>query len=388
MTGVGFGDTLPTGLAVANPNGLTGSCGTGAITTGSVSGASVVNLSNGAIPAAGSCTFSVNVVGVAGGHQVNTTGTVTSANAGSGNQATASIDVIAPDPTIAAAHTGNFAPGQTGATFTLTVSNNGFGPTSGTVTVTDTLPNVPNTFVPTAMSGTGWTCTLATLTCTRADALASGSSYPAITLTVNVPQNISPNVTNTATVSGGGDVNTNNNTATDATHVGAPLQISSGNNSLTVTQGSSGTVTFTVNSSPGLGTVTFACSGLPAGAACSFNPASENQLSATVTMTVSTAAASAAVMPLDNVSPTLTPTPIYAMVFPVIGLIGFGARNKKVRRKLFMLAAGAMVLLSLASCGDHKTTIAAGTPKGAFALTVTASGTGTQATTIVNVTVQ
>ena len=64
LTGVGFGDTLPAGLAVANPNGLTGSCGAGTITTGTVSGFSVVNLSGGTIAAGGSCTFSVNVVGV------------------------------------------------------------------------------------------------------------------------------------------------------------------------------------------------------------------------------------------------------------------------------------------------------------------------------------
>jgi hypothetical protein len=55
-------------------------------------------------------------------------------------------------------------------------SNGGFGPTVGTVTVSDILPNIPNTIVPTAISGTGWTCTLGTLTCTRADALPSGSS--------------------------------------------------------------------------------------------------------------------------------------------------------------------------------------------------------------------
>src|SRR5262249_58507345 len=49
MTGVGFGDTLPAGLVVANPNGLTGSCGSGTITTGTVSGSSVVNLIGGTI---------------------------------------------------------------------------------------------------------------------------------------------------------------------------------------------------------------------------------------------------------------------------------------------------------------------------------------------------
>src|SRR5262249_50310503 len=74
LTGVGFGDSLPAGLAVANPNGLTGSCGAGTITTGTVSGSSVVNLSGGTIAAGGSCTFSVNVVGTTGGHKVNTTG--------------------------------------------------------------------------------------------------------------------------------------------------------------------------------------------------------------------------------------------------------------------------------------------------------------------------
>src|SRR5262249_38345753 len=156
------------------------SCGAGTITTGTVSGSSVVNLSGGTIAAGGSCTFSVNVVGQTSGHKVNTTGTLTSSNAGSGNVATASIDVLAPDPTITMTHTGNFSRGQTGATYTITVSNVGFGPTSGTVTVTDTLPNVQNTLAPTAISGTGWSCTLATLTCTRSDALASGSSYPAI----------------------------------------------------------------------------------------------------------------------------------------------------------------------------------------------------------------
>ncbi|HEX3154855.1 MAG TPA: hypothetical protein VHV32_09530, partial [Candidatus Angelobacter sp.] len=108
LTGVGFGDTLPAGLAVANPNGLTGSCGAGTITTGTVSGFSVVNLSGGTIAAGGSCTFSVNVVGTTGGHKVNTTGTVTSSNAGSGNQATATIDVEAPDLAITKTHSGTF----------------------------------------------------------------------------------------------------------------------------------------------------------------------------------------------------------------------------------------------------------------------------------------
>ena len=45
-----------------------------------------------------------------------------------------------PDLTITKTHAGSFTQGQTGATYTITVSNAGGAPTSGTVTVTDTLP--------------------------------------------------------------------------------------------------------------------------------------------------------------------------------------------------------------------------------------------------------
>jgi uncharacterized protein (TIGR03437 family) len=41
----------------------------------------------------------------------------------------------------------------------------------------------------TAIGGTGWSCTLTPLACTRSDALAAGASYPAITVTVNVANN-------------------------------------------------------------------------------------------------------------------------------------------------------------------------------------------------------
>jgi uncharacterized repeat protein (TIGR01451 family) len=138
----------------------------------------------------------------------------------SGFTGTATVNVnVTPDLTIAKTHTGNFFVGQTGATYTITVSNIGHGPTVGTVTVTDALPTG---LTATAISGTGWSCTLGTLTCTRGDALAAGNSYPAITLTVNVATNAPSQVTNTATVSGGGEVNTANSSASDPTTVLAP----------------------------------------------------------------------------------------------------------------------------------------------------------------------
>src|SRR5439155_3161078 len=113
---------------------------------------------------------------------------------------------------------GSFQQGQTGAQYTLTVTNNGGGATTLPVTVTDTLPVG---LVATALDGPGWACTLATLTCTRADALAAGASYPSITLTVNVAATAPASVTNTASVSGGGDQNAANNTAADVTTITA-----------------------------------------------------------------------------------------------------------------------------------------------------------------------
>ena len=65
----------------------------------------------------------------------------------------------------------------------------------GTVTVVDTLPAG---LTATALAGTGWTCTLATLTCTRSDVLAATGVYPAITLTVTVASNAPASLTNTA----------------------------------------------------------------------------------------------------------------------------------------------------------------------------------------------
>ncbi len=129
----------------------------------------------------------------------------------------------APDVTLTKTHAGTFTQGQSGATYTLAVKNSGTGPTAGTVTVVDT---VPAGLVPTAATGSGWgsgsnACAVsgATVTCTRSDALPAQATYPAITLSVNVASTAPASVTNSATVSGGGDSNAANNTATDVTPI-------------------------------------------------------------------------------------------------------------------------------------------------------------------------
>jgi hypothetical protein len=89
LTGVGFTDTLPGGLAVASPNGLVGSCGGGTITA--IAGAGSLSLAGATLAANASCTFSVNVTGTTMGVQNNNV-TVTS-NRGTGNTANASLTV-------------------------------------------------------------------------------------------------------------------------------------------------------------------------------------------------------------------------------------------------------------------------------------------------------
>ncbi len=109
--------------------------------------------------------------------------------------------IIPPPPmlTIAKSHSGSFAQGQIGAQYTISVRNAGLGVVAGLVTMTET---PPSGLTVTAMSGTGWTCNIPT--CTRADALPAGASYPTVTVTVNVAGNATSPLVNTASVSGGG----------------------------------------------------------------------------------------------------------------------------------------------------------------------------------------
>lgn len=121
LTGVGFSDALPAGLVVSTPNGLSGSCVGGTI--GATAGSSTVSLTGASIATSGSCTFSVKVTGVAVGNQVNTTGSVASANGGTGGTANAAVFVVR--------HTFR-APTATGTGFaTVTMSTVDGGPTCG-----------------------------------------------------------------------------------------------------------------------------------------------------------------------------------------------------------------------------------------------------------------
>jgi uncharacterized repeat protein (TIGR01451 family) len=90
LTGVAFTDTLPSGLVVATPNGLSGGCGSGTITA--TAGTGSISLSGATLTAGSSCTFTVNVTGTTAGTKNNSV-QVTSTNGGTGNTATASVYV-------------------------------------------------------------------------------------------------------------------------------------------------------------------------------------------------------------------------------------------------------------------------------------------------------
>ena len=125
---------------------------------------------------------------------------------------------LAPALSVVKSHSGHFHRGQTGATYTVTVSNTGNAPTSGTVTVTD---NAPVGLTNVSMSGTGWNCPSPGSTCTRSDALATGSSYPDLTVSVDVaPDAPLPTLTNQVTASGGGSASAS---ANDPTTIDYPL---------------------------------------------------------------------------------------------------------------------------------------------------------------------
>ena len=123
--------------------------------------------------------------------------------------------VAAPDLSMTKLHSPDFVAGGT-STLRLVVSNVGNLPSDGsTVTVTDPLPPEFASFA--NPGGDGWSCTTAgrTVTCSRSGVLPDGASFPPIFIDVTIADPAPPSIVNTATVDGGGDVNPDNNTATD-----------------------------------------------------------------------------------------------------------------------------------------------------------------------------
>jgi uncharacterized repeat protein (TIGR01451 family) len=244
-TAVNVQFTLPAGLTFIS-----------AIDTGSagftgVNSSGVVTFSGGTLPASSSETLTVTAeattpnyrifsVNLPAGAAVITAGNVTGSQSSSGAVTTSVTLPAGPDLVVASTPNGPFLAGDAADTFTLYVTNNGTSATSGTVTLTDTLPAG---FTPAAsMNGStinGWSVAVSgqTVTATRSDVLNPGAQYPAtpaglnyypaLTLTFAVASNATGSLTNTATVTGGGDAFTADDSATNTVSVSAPAPISS-----------------------------------------------------------------------------------------------------------------------------------------------------------------
>ena len=93
----------------------------------------------------------------------------------------------------------------------VTVTNNGPDPTSGTVTVANTLPAGATAA---SGSGSGWICGAPSggvITCTSSATIANGGSFPLLTFSMTAPAN-GGSVSDSATVSSSFDTNATNNT--------------------------------------------------------------------------------------------------------------------------------------------------------------------------------
>jgi hypothetical protein len=199
LTGVGFSDALPAGLVVATPNGVSGSCGGGTITA--TAGSGNISLAGAALPAGGSCTFSVNVTGTTSGTKVNTSGPVDSNQSGPGAPAAASITVRIPAaPTISKAFGDAVieADGTTSLSFTIANPNTGTALTG--VEFTDALPAGLVVATPNGLSGS---CGGGTITATAGSGNISlaGATLPAdgsCTFSVNVTGTTSGTKVNTS----------------------------------------------------------------------------------------------------------------------------------------------------------------------------------------------
>jgi len=193
-------ETIPAGLVLVSMAGSGWSCSTSTCTRGDVLAAG---------SAYSPITVTVNVNASATSPQVNQV-TVSGGGSGGANASDSTTILGAPSLSITKVHSGAFTQGQQGATYTVTVTNApNAAPTSGTVTVTDTLPGGLSLV---SMSGTGWAC--ASNSCTRSDAVAGGVSYPPIIVTVNVAGGASSPQNNQVSVSGGGSAAANGNDST------------------------------------------------------------------------------------------------------------------------------------------------------------------------------
>lgn len=169
ITGMAFTDTYPTNLINDTPANPTLNCSSGstATRTGGANAGTTVGMSGGSLAPNGSCTVTVNVDSTTAGNYVNSTGTVTTTNAGTGSAASATLNVTALTALTATKAFGAATiPVNGTTTLTITLSNPNNAAITG-IAFTDNYPlNMVNAATPAAATTCGGTVT----------AVAGGSS--------------------------------------------------------------------------------------------------------------------------------------------------------------------------------------------------------------------
>jgi len=128
LTGVAFTDSMPAGLVVGTPNGLSNTCGG---TATAVAGASSASLSGATLAAGASCTVAVGVTATTAGVKNNTVH-VNSTNGGAGIDSNATLTVSVSPPSISKVFGAASIPLGSTTSLTFTVTNpNAYGALTG-----------------------------------------------------------------------------------------------------------------------------------------------------------------------------------------------------------------------------------------------------------------
>jgi hypothetical protein len=166
---------------------------------------------------------------------------------------------------------------------------------------------------------------------------------------------------------------------------------SGGSTALTVTSGQSVTAQVSLAGTAGFsGTVNFACTGLPANAACSFSPASiavSGTAAASTTLTVSTATTTTASAGDDGPLRAVT---VLACGLPLLGLLALLPVSRG-RRLLLCVGFALFVTASgLTGCGGASSAQSKGTKTapGSYTFNVVAASGSTTSTASYTLTVQ
>ncbi len=178
LTGVGFTDTLPTGLTVAATPNVTGSCGGGTITAAANSG--TISLSGASLAASGTCSLSVDVTGTTAGAKNNSVALAANETGTNSTPATSTLNVFAP-PTFSKNFVASpIVVGQTAA-LNILITNPMANPANLTgIALTDTLPAGITTADLAATPQCGGTLTISSNVIT----LTGGSIAPDTTCTI------------------------------------------------------------------------------------------------------------------------------------------------------------------------------------------------------------